>query len=83
MKKIAEKTIEVIDDVVCDICNKSCKDCHENMESASLTAYWGYSSKKDGQQYEVDICENCFDKTLEFFAKLKGSEIKPISENNI
>lgn len=83
MKKTALKTIEVIDDVTCDICNKSCKDHIDNMESASLTAYWGYSSKKDGQNYDLDICESCFDKTLEFLAKLKGSMIKPSSENNI
>lgn len=83
MKKTALKTIEVIDDVTCDICNKSCKDHIDNMESASLTAYWGYSSKKDGQNYDLDICESCFDKTLEFLVKLKGSVIKPSSENNI
>lgn len=83
MKKTALKTIEVIDDVTCDICNKSCKDHIDNMESASLTAYWGYSSKKDGQNYDLDICESCFDKTLEFLSKLKGSVIKPSSENNI
>jgi hypothetical protein len=83
MKKIGQKTIEVIDDVVCDICEKSCKDHIDNMESASLNAYWGYSSKKDGQNYDIDLCENCFDKTLEFLSKLKGSEIKPNSENNL
>jgi hypothetical protein len=83
MKKIAEKVIEVVDDVTCDVCGKSCKDHMDNMEQATLSAYWGYSSKKDGQNYEVDICENCFDKTLEFLSKLKGSTIKPIVENNI
>jgi hypothetical protein len=55
----------------------------DNMESASLNAYWGYSSKKDGQNYDIDLCENCFDKTLLFLSKLKGSEIKPNSENNL
>lgn len=78
MKKIAQKTIEIIDDVECDICGKTCKDHIDNIESATLSAYWGYSSKKDGQSFEVDICENCFDKTLEFLAKLKGKIISPI-----
>lgn len=83
MKKIAQKTIEVIDDIECDICGKTCKDHMENFENASLTAYWGYSSKKDGQQYDIDICENCFDKTLEFLTKLKGKIISPIKEEII
>jgi hypothetical protein len=83
MKKIAQKTIEVIDDIECDICGKTCKDHLDNIESASLSAYWGYYSKKDGQNYEIDICEKCFDKTLEFLAKLKGSVILPITENNL
>lgn len=83
MKKIASKTIEVIDDVSCDVCGKNCKDGLENIESALLTAYWGFTSKKDGQNYEIDICEECFDKTLEYLSKLKGSNINPISENNL
>lgn len=83
MKKIGEKTIEVIDDVTCDVCGKSCKDHMDNIESATLSAYWGYSSKKDGSNYDVDICESCFDKTLEFLAKLKGSIIKPTTEDNL
>lgn len=80
MKKIAKKTIEVIDDIECDICGKNCKDHMGNFENASLTAYWGFTSKKDSQQYDIDICENCFDKTLDFFAKLKGKIISPIKE---
>lgn len=83
MKKIAEKTIEVIDDVTCDVCGKSCKDHIDNIESALLSAYWGYSSKKDGLNYEVDLCENCFDKVLEFIAKIKGSIVNPTSNNNL
>ena len=83
MKKLAKKTFEVVDDVVCDVCSKSCKDGLENIESASISAYWGYTSKKDGDQYELDICENCFDKLIQFLNDLKGSEIKPNSTENI
>lgn len=83
MKKIAEKTIEVIDDITCDVCGNSCKDKIDNIESALLSAYWGYSSKKDGHNYEVDLCEKCFDKVLEFIAKIKGSVVAPISNNNL
>ena len=83
MKKIANKTIEVIDDIICDICGNNCKDKLENIESAALTAYWGYTSRKDGQQFELDICENCFDKLIKFLSDLKGSQINPNSENII
>jgi hypothetical protein len=77
MKTITEKTIEVVDDVICDVCGNSCKDHMDNMESATLSAYWGYTSKKDGEVYEVDICESCFDKTIKFLSGLKGADIKP------
>lgn len=83
MKKTAEKTVEFIDDVICDICGKSCKDKLDNFENAELNAYWGYTSKRDGDTYEVDMCEDCFDKTLQFLIKLKGSNIEPTSQNNI
>lgn len=83
MKKYKKVLKEEIEDVICDICSKSCKDYMDNIEIASLIAHWGYSSKKDTQQFEVHLCENCFDKTLEFLSKLKGSSIDPIAEGII
>ena len=49
------KQIEVITDVVCDVCNQSTK-----LEFGALSAYWGYGSKHDRERYELQLCEKCF-----------------------
>jgi hypothetical protein len=41
MNIFKEELLKVVGDVLCDVCNKSCK--HEiNIEAASLKANWGY-----------------------------------------
>jgi hypothetical protein len=82
MKKYVKKTIDDLDDITCDVCNQSCKK-HHNIESATLSAYWGYDSKRDGETFDVDICESCFDKLIKFMSDLKGSSINPASTENI
>ena len=37
------KQVEVVTDVVCDVCNQSTK-----LEFGTLWAHWGYGSKHDG-----------------------------------
>ena len=69
MKKY--KSIEVHEDTVCDVCGNSCRDKLGNYESASLSADWGYSSGKDGARYDIDLCEKCFDETIEFLKDTK------------
>ena len=49
------KQVEVITDVVCDVCNHSTK-----LEFGTLSADLGYDSKHDGERYEVQLCEKCF-----------------------
>lgn len=55
---------EIIKDVLCDVCGKSCCKFTKNKliatESATIIADWGYYSDRDGKQYHIDICENCF-----------------------
>ena len=46
MKTFKEVVGKKLDEVLCDICGKSCKKTCDN-EFASLTATWGYDSKKD------------------------------------
>ena len=62
---------EVLDKVYCDVCGECCTDENFGTESARLSAQWGYSSKKDGESYNVDLCESCFDATISFFKKRK------------
>jgi hypothetical protein len=71
MKKNKQKLVLQLDDIICDICGNSCKK-KVDIESAKLFAHWGYDSLKDGDVYDIDICENCFDKTLAFLMKIRS-----------
>ena len=70
MKKTKKVECEKLDEVVCDICGQSCKKDFDN-EFASLTATWGYNSKKDLTRHDIDLCEGCFDKTIEFLQQIR------------
>lgn len=73
MNVFKQQLIDTLSDVLCDICNKSCK--HEtNIEAAQLSANWGYESKIDGDTYYIDICEDCFERTLQY---LKSIAVDP------
>lgn len=70
--KIFKKVIgEVtkVDDVKCDLCEKSCKHyvykAHANFNYAKVISEFGYGSKLDGMEFEEKyICEDCY---LEIF----------------
>ncbi len=75
MRKIRKVTrkIEETEDIICDICGKSCRDkLNMNYESSILSASWGYGSSKDGSQWGGDFCESCSDKIKEFIESLGG-----------
>ncbi len=71
MRVYEKKLKDDLKDIKCDFCETSCKTSLGDYEFAQLSASWGYSSKKDGEEYNFDICENCFDKILEFAKTLK------------
>lgn len=50
----------VLKDVTCDKCGVSCMK-EKNIESARITANWGYDSGKDGECHVGYLCENCYD----------------------
>jgi len=63
---ISKKTeLEVLQDVICDSCGKSCKNS-TNFEYMTLKNYWGYGSKKDGEMWEAHVCEKCVDEKFQF-----------------
>ncbi len=67
MKVKTTQQIDMITDVLCDVCGKSTINqggC--SPEYASLTADWGYGSPHDGDSYEVHLCEPCFFQTLAY-----------------
>ncbi|MFW1828157.1 MULTISPECIES: hypothetical protein [unclassified Acinetobacter] len=47
--------VEVVTDVLCDVCNQSIQ-----LQFGVLSANWGYGSKHDGERYELHLCEKCF-----------------------
>lgn len=49
-------------DIICDKCGRSCRDREGmNFECATITAHWGYGSRKDLEAHTADICEDCYD----------------------
>jgi len=69
MKVFEKETqeVEVLKDVVCDCCGKTCKDdINLNFECATIKANWGYGSKKDMEQWSAQICEKCIDEKFSF-----------------
>jgi hypothetical protein len=68
---------EVLDDVTCDSCGKSCKTIHGSFEYMTLDAIWGYGTKKDMEKWEAQICEQCVDEKMKFIV-FEKTELKSI-----
>lgn len=69
MRTYKEVKRKIEDTVYCDMCGFNCTDEQLGSEYATLKALWGYKSTKDGNKYEIHLCENCFDKTLSWMIK--------------
>lgn len=67
-KKVLKKDI---DKIYCDACGKSCTITEpvDEHEYATLAATWGYFSNQDGQYFDIQICESCFNEVLNFIKK--------------
>jgi hypothetical protein len=58
--------------IFCDICGDDCRKPRDHdSEYAELIATWGYDSRKDGDQHHIDLCENCFDRTIKFLKEIR------------
>lgn len=62
-KKVVEEH-EVIADVTCDRCGKSCMTDY-GPEAAEISCSFGYSSKSDGLQECRHLCEPCYHWVIE------------------
>lgn len=74
--KITEKKQveqEIIVDVRCDLCGKSCKKVigtteeKENVytfEYAVLDYNWGFGTRHDEEHGKLDICEDCWERII-------------------
>ena len=77
MKKYQLEMIEsdVLTNVLCDICGKSCRTPElgsEVFEHSTLYADWGYCSKRDGDKWEADFCEECSENLKKHIELLGG-----------
>jgi uncharacterized cysteine cluster protein YcgN (CxxCxxCC family) len=75
---IKTKTIQKVvqeeeqEDVLCDICGKSCGIEIQDMEGEvflrfeymELETHWGYYSSKDCEHWQAQVCEACVDTHL-------------------
>ena len=59
MKTYKKKIVKVVDQILCDCCGQSCSNEYGH-EYAELSSTWGYCSKQDGTQYDIQLCETCF-----------------------
>ena len=78
MNKYQTRQTRVLTDICCDACGASCKTPLDDYEVATISAQWGYHSRKDGESYHLDLCENCFDDVVKHVQNLKQQK----SENN-
>lgn len=77
MRKYRKVEKDELSDIVCDICGESClSDCSMEdpamSEWATLEAYWGYCSRRDGEKYKCEMCEGCFERVSAFIDSLKS-----------
>lgn len=81
--RIEEVKTEIVVDIICDSCGKSCKkeeyvvDNEHNpeygknspiFEYMELSANWGYWSDKDTEKWTAHICEKCVDEKFKFIS---------------
>lgn len=75
------KEVNVLKDVICDCCGKSCgiflDQAHTvtSFECMTLKANWGYGTKKDMERWTAQICEKCVDEKLVPLIKFKKEDL--------
>lgn len=78
MRTHKEHVTKVVDKIYCDACGEDCSNNIDH-EYAELIAAWGYCSKQDGIQYNIEICENCFDEVLTFIKQKRKKILGPLN----
>lgn len=68
--KYIKKEVQIIDKILCDLCGTNC-----TKENALLSSDWGYYSKKDNTRHRINLCENCFDATIEWMKDRRNPSI--------
>lgn len=69
--KIVNKDVEETDDILCNKCGQSLKNCgfedygFEGLIEISIL--FGYGSKQDGTSYKFSLCEDCIMELVKSF----------------
>lgn len=76
MKRYKKVLKDQLDEVVCDVCGRSCmSECSHGdphmAEYATLEGAWGYCSRRDGERYRCEMCEGCFERVSAFIDSLR------------
>lgn len=81
MKTFTQTTVKILDRIYCDSCGECCtKDIdtiNGEHEYAVIEATWGYLSKRDRTQYNIELCENCFGEVIDFLKKKRKRILGP------
>ena len=64
-----QASVDVLMDVLCDVCKCSTLIPGSGLQYGRLEAQWGHGSKHAGEHYQVHLCEPCFFKAL---AEMRG-----------
>jgi len=59
-----QESVDVVEDVICDVCCSSTRIPGYGLQYGKLEAQWGYGAQHDGEHYRVHLCEPCFFRAL-------------------
>jgi hypothetical protein len=75
MKVTSKQLVDVVTDVLCDVCGESTsQDGKHSPQFGLLQANWGYGSLHDGESYQIHLCEGCFFSTLAYLKEQKRTD---------
>lgn len=60
MKVTQAGHLDMVVDVVCDVCGVSTRNGDGELQYGTMHASWGRGSVHCGETYELHLCENCF-----------------------
>lgn len=60
MELKAQKLVDVVQDIICDVCGSGTRVPGYGLQYGQLEARWGYGSQHDGEHYRIHLCEPCF-----------------------
>lgn len=78
MRNFRKVLKDELEDIVCDICGKSCmNECSlaggpAMAEYATLEGIWGYCSRRDEERHLCEMCEDCFERVSVFIDSMRG-----------